>query len=551
MQNDLLFSLILNISLLVLMATILTEVRPLRLMIKRQERSVYNQLFLGLIFGLLSISCTYTGLSFEGAVVNTRVVSTIAAGLVGGPVSGVCAGLMSGVHRYLYNPAGFTSLACGIGTFGFGVIGALSYRWFSRRGRRTLDLILLTVGAAALILLLSKPFSAALALEKAILLPKMLVNSIGLVAFMRILDRLNRDLTIELVEQRAVALLIAQECLPYLRKGIRDHESAQRAVNIVHEKLPHFQVAMTNRTQVLAASGCDLPATPLPTAAREAMAHQETVVMEVAKGQRSAMLAAPLVTDEQVIGALLLITPTGPNLVLDADVKTLESLAQFFSVMLELGETEHQIALRKQAEFRALQSQINPHFLFNALNTISALCMTDPDRACKTILILANYFRQTLTINEPFVPLEQEIANVDNYLMLTEARFEGALHIECELPDDLRALRLPPLILQPIVENAVRHGFVAVETDGVGRGCVLHTLSGKTYSDGTSLGEYEGKLSGQGFYRIHKTCLVHLKYVESIFPWSSNGFALRVRGENTVLPISRDRVRELRRLLDI
>ena len=134
MQNDLLFSLILNISLLVLMATILTEVRPLRIIIKRQERSGYNQLFLGLIFGLLSISCTYTGLSFEGAVVNTRGVSTIAAGLVGGPVSGVCAGLMSGVHRYLYNPAGFTSFACGIGSFGFGVFGALSYRWFSRRG---------------------------------------------------------------------------------------------------------------------------------------------------------------------------------------------------------------------------------------------------------------------------------------------------------------------------------------------------------------------------------------------------------------------------------
>ena len=129
MQNNLLFSLILNISLLVLMATVLTELRPLRLMIKRQERSVYNQLFLGLIFGLLSISCTYTGLSFEGAVVNTRVVSTLAAGLVGGPMSGVCAGLMSGIHRYFYNPAGFTSFACGIGTFGFGVIGALLATW--------------------------------------------------------------------------------------------------------------------------------------------------------------------------------------------------------------------------------------------------------------------------------------------------------------------------------------------------------------------------------------------------------------------------------------
>ncbi len=90
-----------------------------------------------------------------------------------------------------------------------------------------------------------------------------------------------------------------------------------------------------------------------------------------------------------------------------------------------------------------------------------------------------------------------------------------------------------------------------IETDGVGRGCILHTISGKSYPDTTSLGEYEGRLSGQDFYRIHKTCLVHLRYVDSIFPWASNGFALRVRGTSAVLPIGRDRVRELRRRLNI
>ena len=468
MQDNLFFSLVLNISLLVLMATVLTELRPLRMMLKRQDRSVKNQFVLGVIFGILSVSCTYTGLSFQGAVVNTRVVSTVAAGLVGGPVSGICAGLISGVHRYLYDPAGFTSLACGIGTFFFGVIGAVSYRWFTRRSRRTSDLVFITLVAelvqCGLILLLAKPFSAALALEESILLPKILVNSLGLVAFMRILDRLNRDLMIELAEQQAVALLIAQECLPYLRRGINDREGLQQAVNIVREKLPGFQVALSDRTQILAASGGSLPASPLPAFAREAMAGDRSVVAgELPEIPGFAGLAAPLRKDDSVIGALLLKVPTGPNLVLDADVRTLESLAEFFSVMLELGETEHQIALRKQAEFRALQSQINPHFLFNALNTISGLCLTDPDRACKTVLVLADYFRQTLTINEPFVSLEQEIANVDNYLMLTEARFEGALHIHCELPDDLHALRLPPLILQPVVENAVRHGFVAVD----------------------------------------------------------------------------------------
>ena len=210
MQNSLSFSLILNISLLVLVATILTEVKPLRMILKRQDRSVRNQLLLGLIFGLLSISGTYTGIAVQGAVVNTRVVSTVAAGLVGGPISGVCAGLLSGVHRYLYDPHGFTSLACAVGTFCFGVIGALGFRIYTRRRRDTVDLVLLTVTAelvqCVLILALAHPFSAAVELEHTILLPKMLVNSVGLISFMHILDRLNRDLTLELAEQQALAL---------------------------------------------------------------------------------------------------------------------------------------------------------------------------------------------------------------------------------------------------------------------------------------------------------------------------------------------------------
>ncbi len=82
----------------------------------------------------------------------------------------------------------------------------MSYRWFTRRSRRTSDLVFITLVAelvqCGLILLLAKPFSAAAALEESILLPKILVNSLGLVAFMRILDRLNRDLTIELASSR-------------------------------------------------------------------------------------------------------------------------------------------------------------------------------------------------------------------------------------------------------------------------------------------------------------------------------------------------------------
>lgn len=90
-----------------------------------------------------------------------------------------------------------------------------------------------------------------------------------------------------------------------------------------------------------------------------------------------------------------------------------------------------------------------------------------------------------------------------------------------------------------------------IETDGSGRGCRLHTLSGEVYTDNSPMSEYESRLDGQGFYRIHKTCLVRLSYIQDIFPWNNNSFALRVRGSSGPLPIGRDRVKELRRRLNI
>ena len=172
-----------------------------------------------------------------------------------------------------------------------------------------------------------------------------------------------------------------------------------------------------------------------------------------AKYRERAMIAAPLTCGEECIGSLLFCVPQGPNLILEADCRTAESLAQFFSALLELAEFQHQIQLRQQAELRALQSQIDPHFLFNSL----------PQKAKEMILVLANYFRQALSINEPFVTLEQELSNVDNFLTLVEARFEDAICVEWDLPEPLPVAYLPPLILQPIVENAVRHGGTSVD----------------------------------------------------------------------------------------
>lgn len=474
--DSLLNYLVMNVGLLLLIATVLTEVRPLRSLLKRQVRNTKNQLCLGVIFGLLAISSTYTGLEFRGAVVNTRVISTVAAGLAGGPLSGITAGIIGGIHRYLYNPSGFTSVACAWGTFSFGIIGAVCHRWFARLSKKNLHLIMIVMLSelfqCLILFALCRPIEDVFAIEKVILLPKMIVNSLGLIVFMGILNRLHRDLTFELAEQQAAALYIAQKCLPFLRYGMNDTDSMQKAVDTVRRSLPNFIVAISDREKILASGGISLKEQPLPLFVKKAVTMQSTSVVRDCRAEKifesygledTAAIAVPLIWDKEAVGALILVVPMGPNLFLEADILTAESLAMFFSSMLELGELQHQIDLRRQAEFKALQSQINPHFLFNALNTISALCLTNPERARETILVLANYFRQTLSINEQFVTLEQELSNVDNYLFLTEARFEGAIHVTKTLPDDLTRLYLPPLILQPVVENAVRHGGIAVD----------------------------------------------------------------------------------------
>lgn len=89
---------------------------------------------------------------------------------------------------------------------------------------------------------------------------------------------------------------------------------------------------------------------------------------------------------------------------------------------------------------------------------------------------------------------------------------------------------------------------VYIETDSSGRRCILHTVGGD-YTSSHTLSEYDEKLSPYGFFRIHKTCLVQLRLIQDIFPWSSNGFALHMQGFSQILPISRDRIKLLRQKL--
>jgi hypothetical protein len=115
--------------------------------------------------------------------------------------------------------------------------------------------------------------------------------------------------------------------------------------------------------------------------------------------------------------------------------------------------------LAAQAELRALRAQINPHFLFNALTTIAHLIQTAPDRALNTILRLSGLLRSVLRSGAEFATLGDELELIEAYLDIEAARFEDRLRVFIEVPTELRNLEIPALILQPLVENSIKHGI--------------------------------------------------------------------------------------------
>ncbi len=121
----------------------------------------------------------------------------------------------------------------------------------------------------------------------------------------------------------------------------------------------------------------------------------------------------------------------------------------------------------RDAELKALKAQINPHFLFNSLNSISALAGLDAARAREMCVMLSDFLRSSLRLGEQeLVPLRDELALAQNYLGVEQVRFGGRLRVAQEIAPDCAASLVPPLLLQPLVENAVKHGIASMVDGG-------------------------------------------------------------------------------------
>lgn len=241
---------------------------------------------------------------------------------------------------------------------------------------------------------------------------------------------------------------------PALRGGL-NADSAAKALRHLRGLLDGIAVALTDDHQILAWEGKRGDETAAMEAANVAMQSGS------AHAHLSA-IAAPVYVNDQIIGALVVINEVSSATLMRAT----NEVAKWISTQLELAELDRSKTALVEAELRALRAQISPHFIYNALGAIASFVRTDPDRARELLLEFADFTRYSFRRHGEFTTLAEELRSVERYLVLERARFGDRLHVVTRIAPEVLSVTLPFLCVQPLVENAVRHGLEPKEGNG-------------------------------------------------------------------------------------
>lgn len=473
MLLDLLRSLFNKLGLIVLVAFFLSRTGFIKGYLLKEKMSLMDKIAFSFIFGVLGIIGTYSGVPLNNAIANSRSIGVIVAGLFGGPSVGIAAGLIAGIHRMILPTGRFTAVACGLSTIIGGAIAGYSKPFIFRQKRKWLSGALLTIIIEAvqmgMILLISKPFDDALNLVQIIFLPMAFINAFGTGIFILLIEQIHEENEYNAAVKAGLALKIASQTLPILRKGL-NARSAKGACEIIYENSDMNAVSITNKTRILAHVGASsshhIDGELIHTKTTKKALMTGTYVIANTKNdiecsdpkcKLQSAIIVPLYMKEHIIGTLKLYK-TNENRISLSDIEMAKGLAYLFSTQLELSQLTYQEELIIKSELKALQSQIQPHFLFNALNTIISFCRTDALKARDLLIKLSEYLRTSFKTNTAFVTLDQELEHIKNYLDIEEARFSNRLEVTYDIDSSVKC-DVPPLILQPLVENALKHGL--------------------------------------------------------------------------------------------
>jgi len=522
-----------NLGYIILIAFFVSRLGSFKKIVQKDKFKKKDLIVLSIIFGAFGILGTYTGTEVNGAIANTRIIGVMTGGILCGPFVGTMAGIIAGIHRLLVDIGGITSIPCTITTIISGIVAGLIYSKSSENNKWFYGLfggLLIEILEMILILTMAHPFSSALTIVKSIYFPMSFANAIGIAILILIIQKILKEKEEIAAKQAQIALEIANKTLPYFRE--MNENSLEQICGIIRESINADAVSITNKENILAHVGVGadhhIKGQKIITEATKKVIKGGNLLSLTNANQiecpnlncslKSAIIA-PLKEGDEVIGTLKIYYCTD-NAISFRNINLAVGLSQIISTQLEISKLGELKNMANKAEIKALQSQINPHFLFNALNTIISFIRFNPNKARELIINLSTYLRYNLDIGENHVDIYKELEQVKAYVEIEKARFGEKLHVVYNIEDDLD-VKIPSLIIQPIVENSIKHGIlkgkgegtVTIEVKKVSKDNIMITIE----DDGIGISEdiiekvYEDKMEENkiGISNVHN----RLKYI--------------------------------------
>ncbi|MFB8026938.1 sensor histidine kinase [Streptomyces sp. NPDC056465] len=267
------------------------------------------------------------------------------------------------------------------------------------------------------------------------------------------------------VEHATFATLhTASLAAPPLRAGLTE-ESARRSARGLRSLLGTDALCLTDRDRVLVWDGeGDHHGTDVMHQVRGVLDSGRDTAFPSGCGDLDCPLrwavAVPLTVEHRVLGTLVAYAPRESAVL----ARAAGEVARWVCVQLELAELDRSRTQLIEAEIKALRAQISPHFIFNSLAAIASFVRTDPERARELLLEFADFTRYSFRRHGEFTTLADELHSIDQYLALVRARFGERLSVTLQVAPEVLPVSLPFLCLQPLVENAVKHGLEGAVT---------------------------------------------------------------------------------------
>ena len=487
----------LGTSLFLLIIVLMSKMQVFNSALAEKNYTAKNKAIFIVIFSVIGILGTYWGIRTPYGIINTRAVGVIVGGLLGGPLVGTVIGVIVGVHRSV-SPITLSSFESGMITIVQGVLAGFLSAWFKQHKKMwpyaySIGLLFEALHMV-LLLLFAKPFAHALALVKAIAPSMLLTNPIAIALFTSIIEDNYRRQERYKAEAAKTSFRVMNLAISVLQEGYNS-KTIKSIVDIVLEATANVSWAAVLSQRRIVALSC-AEDTDRETAEQYIEKKNYYYGINIEKNLLGSYNTAifPIYKDAED-RQLLVICKDPKEEFSNFEIELFRGLCSLLEIQLDINKLKEQAVLLSEAEVKVLQAQINPHFLFNALNTISYYCRSNPEKAKDLIIYLAEYYRHSLNNESVFINFRQEIKHIQAYVNIEMARFGERLKVTYNLPEYLD-FNLPCLILQPLVENAIRHGVLPRESGGtVEIGAAPHGQNVRLYVYDNGVGIPKEKLS--------------------------------------------------------